>query len=102
MEDYGEIDFVIVSRIMSDDAQLKALEGRVVEEGEPRKQSLELPVAQVMDYIGRGGTFYTGLQKESQIELGGKLEVLEEEEQLRLRTIDGTAEKYHLGSLPPK
>ncbi|MGM0381865.1 MAG: hypothetical protein ACQEP7_07730 [bacterium] len=102
MKELMEIDFVIVSRVKDESGQLKALEGRVVEKGVLRDQSLELPVSQVMEYIGRGGTFYTGLMEEENLDLGGKLEVQEEEEQLRLRTVDGTEEKYHLVSLPVK
>jgi len=102
MKELMEIDFVIVSRVMDEDGELKALEGKVVEKGVPREQSLELGVSRVIDYIGRGGTFYTGLLEDDNLDLGGKLEVREEEKQYRLRTVEGTAEKYHLGSLPVK
>ncbi len=102
MKELMEIDFVIIRRVMDDEGELKALEGKVVEKGVPRDQSLELGVSQVIDYIGRGGTFYTGLLEEDNLDLGGKLEVQEEENRYRLRTVGGTAEKYHLSALPAK
>lgn len=102
MADWSEIDCVIVRRKMGEHDRVNALEARVVEEGEPRDQSLEMGVAQVIDFIAEGGVFYTARESLGELELGGRLEVLEEEggEQLRLRTVDGTDEKFYLESLP--
>lgn len=102
MTDMAEIDFVILSRVMNEDDQLTALQGRVVEDGEVREEPLEISVPQIIKYIGRGGLFHTARKTEQQVEVGGKLEVLEEDEQYRLRTVEGTAEEYQLGSLPPR
>lgn len=87
---------------MGEDGQVKALEGRVVEEGDLREQPIELPVAKVIDFIAQDGVFYTGKEVLGEVKLGGKLEVLEEDdgERLRLRTVEGTEEKFYLESLP--
>jgi hypothetical protein len=87
---------------MGEDDQVDALEGRVVEDGTIREQPLELGVAQVVDFIAEGGVFVTGRETLGSITRGGELEVLEEQggEQLRLRAVEATDEKFHLKSLP--
>lgn len=91
---------MITRRKMGEDDTVEVLEGRVVEDGEPRDQPLELTVPQVVDYIAGDGVFYTGREKMGQIELGAQLELIDEGEEVRLRTVDGTDEKYYLESLP--
>jgi hypothetical protein len=100
--DWSEVDFVVTRRRMGEDDQVQALEGRVVEDGTVREQPIELGVAQVIDYIAEGGVFVTGRESLGSIEQGGKLEILEEQggEQLRLRAVEGTEEKFYLESLP--
>lgn len=102
MGDWSEVDCVLLRRKMGEDDTVKALEGRVVENGEVRQQPVELPVAKVIDFIAQDGVFYTGREALGEINLGGRLEVLEEEdgEQLRLRTVEGTDEKFYLEALP--
>jgi translation elongation factor EF-1alpha len=100
VSDWSEVDFVIVRRKMGEDQTVEALEGRVVEEGEPREQPLELTVPQVIDYIAGEGNFYTGRETLGRIELGGELEIVDEGDEVRLRTIDGTEEEYFLNALP--
>lgn len=100
MEDWNQIDFVITRRKMNEDQTVAALEGRVVKDGEPRDQPLELTVPQVVDYIAGEGVFYTGIENLGKVELGGKLEIVDEGEEVRLRTVEETDEKYHLHSLP--
>lgn len=102
MSDWSDVDFVITRRKMGEDDQVQALEGRVVEDGEVRDQPIELPVAKVIDFMRQDGDFCTGREALGELERGGDLEVREEEdgEQLRLRTVEGTDEKYYLESLP--
>lgn len=104
MPEWSDVDFVITRRKMNVDGQVLALEGRVVEDSEPREQPLELTVAQIIDYMAKpnAGTFCTGLEIMGNIERGGDLEVRQEDdgEQLRLRTVEGTDERYYLNSLP--
>jgi hypothetical protein len=85
---------------MGEEGTVKALEGHVVEDGEPREQSLELTVPQVVDYIAGEGGFYTGRETLGEIKLGGRLELLDEGEEVRLRTVEGTDESFYLESLP--
>lgn len=102
MVDWSDVDCVILRRRMGEEGSVVALEGRVVEEGDVREQPIELPVAKVIDFIAQDGTFFTGREALGDIKLGGRLEVLEEEggDQLRLRTVEGTDEKFYLESLP--
>lgn len=102
MSDWTDVDFVITRRKMGEDGQAQALEGRVVEDGEIRDQPIELPVAKVIDFMSQDGNFCTGREALGNLERGGDLEVREEEggEQLRLRTVEGTEERYYLESLP--
>lgn len=100
MKEMLEIDCVIVRRKMSKDERLRALEGRVIEEGQPRQEKLELSVPQLVKYILNGGSFYTGRETESGLEKGGELEVVEEDDQYRVRTVEGTEEQFQLANLP--
>ncbi len=100
MADFSEVDFVITRKIKNEAGQLQGLAGRVVEDGEPRDQMLELTVPQVIEYIERDGGFCTGLETDTGIERGGDLEVLEEDDEMRLRTVEDTKEKYQLIELP--
>lgn len=100
MSDWNDVDFVVTRRKKDEDGNLLALEGRVIDDGQPRSQPLELGVAQVIDYIAQDGSFCTGRESLGTIERGGDLMVVDEGEQLRLRTVDDTDEKFHLGSLP--
>lgn len=102
MSDWSDVDFVITRRKMGEDDQVRALEGRVVEDGNVRDQPIELPVAKVIDFMSKEGKFCTGREALGELERGGDLEVREEDggEQLRLRTVEGTDEKFYLESLP--
>ncbi|MFB6346761.1 MAG: hypothetical protein ABEK50_13485, partial [bacterium] len=71
-------------------------------DGDIREQPIELPVAKVIEFIDQGGDFYTGRESLGAIQKGGELEVKEEQdgERLRLRTVNGTDEKFYLEALP--
>lgn len=102
MSEWSSVDFVITRLKVGNDDQVVALEGRVVEDGTIREQPLEIGVPQVIELIGEGGVFVTGRDTLGSIEKGGRLEVIEEQdgEQLRLRAVDGTDEKFFIESLP--
>ncbi len=102
MTNWSDVDFVVTRRRMGEDDKVEVLEGRVVEDGTIREQPLEIGVAEVIDLIAEGGVFVTGRETLGSITRGGRLEVLQEEagEQLRLRAVDGTDEKFFLESLP--